>query len=188
VQRPPAISITGGLWFQATDTIHLDEGRTMRLLYTAAICCCAILAACASSGTSDTGTATAVPKIKTNPDFIATAEIDAGTFRDAYDIVQRLRPNWFTKARASSGGSLSGTQVAGASGSMSGVQPNSSNGALVVYLDNHRMGGPEALRDMSASAISSLQYMDAAAATAKLPGIGSSVISGAIVATSRVGH
>ena len=159
----------------------------MRYLYTAATCCCAILAACASSGTSgtETATGTAVAKTKTNPDFIATAEIDAGTFRDAYDIVQRLRPNWFTKARASSGGSLSGTQVAGASGSMSGVQPNSSNGALVVYLDNHRMGGPEALRDMSASAIGSLQYMDAATATAKLPGIGSSIVSGAIVATSR---
>jgi hypothetical protein len=57
-----------------------------------------------------------------------------------------------------------------------------------VYLDNARMGGPEALRDMSASSIQSLQYMDAATATAKLPGIGSSIVSGAIVATSRSGH
>ena len=160
----------------------------MRYLHTVAICCCAILAACASSGTSGGATATTAAKTKTNPDFITTAEIDAATFRDAYDVVQRLRPNWFTKARASSGGSLSGTQVAGASGSMSGVQPNSGSGALVVYLDNNRMGGPEALRDMSASAISSLQYMDASTATAKLPGIGSTIVSGAIVATSRSGR
>jgi hypothetical protein len=129
-----------------------------------------------------------VVKTKTNPDFIARSEIDAATFRDAYDIVQRLRPNWFTKSRASSAGSLSGTQVAGSSGSMSGVQPSGGGGSLVVYLDNSRMGGPEALRDMSASSISSLQYMDAATATAKLPGIGSTIVSGAIVATSRVGH
>ena len=126
----------------------------MRYLHTAAICCCAILAACASSGTSGSGTATAAAKTKTNPDFIATSEINAGTYRDAYDIVQRLRPNWFTKARASSGGGLSGTQVSGSSA----VQSGGGTG-LVVYLDNNRMGGPEALRDMSASAIGTLQYM-----------------------------
>ena len=160
----------------------------MRYLPAAAIWCSVIFTACATSGGSSGGTATAAATTKTNPDFIAKSEIDAATFRDAYDIVQRLRPNWFTKSRASSGGSLSGTQVAGSSGSMSGVQPNSGSGTLVVYLDNSRMGGPEALRDMSASSISSLQYMDAATATAKLPGIGSTIVSGAIVATSRVGH
>lgn len=155
----------------------------MRYLHTATICCCVILAACASSGTSGGGTATAAAKTKTNPDFISTSEIDAATFRDAYDIVQRLRPNWFTKARASGGGGLSGTQVSGGSA----VQSGGGTG-LVVYLDNNRMGGPEALRDMSASAIGTLQYMDAATATAKLPGIGSSIVSGAIVATSRSGR
>jgi hypothetical protein len=71
---------------------------------------------------------------------------------------------------------------------MSGVQPTSSGGGLVVYLDNTRMGGPEALRDLPATSVSSLQYMDAATATAKLPGIGSSIVTGAIVATSRTGH
>jgi hypothetical protein len=156
----------------------------MRHVNAALVCCSFILAACATSAASGTRPAAA----KTNPDFIATAEIDAGTFRDAYDIVQRLRPNWFTKARASSGGGLSGTQVSGSAGGMSGVQSSSSSAGLVVYLDNARMGGPEALRDMSASSIQSLQYMDAATATAKLPGIGSSIVSGAIVATSRSGH
>ncbi|MFL5499614.1 MAG: hypothetical protein ACJ79Q_00100 [Gemmatimonadaceae bacterium] len=160
----------------------------MRFLQTAAVCCSVLFTACATTSANGVGSSTAVAKTKTNPEFITTAEIDAATFRDAYEIVQRLRPSWFTKARASSGGSLTGTQVSGSSGGMSGVQSGGSGGTLVVYLDNTRMGGPEALRDISASAITSLQYMDAATATAKLPGIGSTVISGAIVATSRVGH
>jgi hypothetical protein len=151
---------------------------------------CLILAAvvaCASAGgTGASGTSGA--RVKSNPDVITRAEIDSGNFRDAYDVVQRLRPTWFTKARATSSGSLSGTQVTGGSGGMSGVQPTSSGGGLVVYLDNTRMGGPEALRDLPATSVSSLQYMDAATATAKLPGIGSSIVTGAIVATSRTGH
>ena len=143
------------------------------------------VAACASSGGA---AGSSNVKVKTNPDVITTAEIDAGGFRDAYDVVQRLRPTWFTKARASSSGSLSGTQVSSGSGGMGGVQPSSSGGGLVVYLDNTRMGGPEALRDLPATSINSLQYMDAATATAKLPGLGSSIITGAIVATARSGR
>jgi len=119
---------------------------------------------------------------KTNPNLITTTEIESGTFRDAYDIVQRLRPTWFTKANAS-GGTLRGTQVGGGGGTQT-----LSRNDLVVYLDNTRMGGVTALRDISASSIRSLEYMDAALATARLPGLGSSVIAGAIVATSRTGH
>jgi hypothetical protein len=145
----------------------------------------AAVVACASAGGA-AGSSGA--KAKSNSDVITTAEIDAGNFRDAYDVVQRLRPTWFTKARASSSGSLSGTQVSGSAGGMSGVQPSSGGGGLVVYLDNARMGGPEALRDLPATSISSLQYMDAATATAKLPGLGSSIITGAIVASARSGH
>ena len=150
----------------------------MRIVSAVLVCGSVLLAACATSGASGGGSGG-----KTNADLITTAEIDAGTFRDAYDIVQRLRPNWFTKARATSGGGLSGTQVSGSSAVQSG-----GGSGLVVYLDNAKMGGTETLRDMSASSIATLQYMDAATATAKLPGIGSSIVSGAIVATSRTGH
>jgi hypothetical protein len=150
----------------------------MRIVNTMLVCGSVLLTACATTGASGGGSTA-----KTNADLITTAEIDAATFRDAYDIVQRLRPNWFTKARASSAGGLSGTQVSGSSAVQSG-----GNVGLVVYLDNAKMGGTESLRDMSASSIATLQYMDAATATAKLPGIGSSIVSGAIVATSRTGH
>jgi len=106
---------------------------------------------------------------KADPDLISTAEIDSQSFRDAYDVVQRLRPNWFTRK---TGGSSA--RRMGASGS-----------GLVVYLDKSRMGGVEALRQLNTSAIESLRFMDAATATATLPGLGSSVIAGAIVAQSR---
>jgi hypothetical protein len=151
----------------------------------------ATLVACASSGgttpaAATTGTAAKAssPKVRTNPDLITKAEIDAGGYRDAYDVVQRLRPTWFTKAKSSGAQSMGGIQVSGGSG----VQSGSTGGGLLVYLGSTRMGGPEALRDIPATSISALQYMDAATATARLPGIGSTVISGAIVATSRTGQ
>ena len=106
---------------------------------------------------------------KTDPDLITTSEIDSQTFRDAYDIVQRLRPTWFTRKSGSSSARRMGTYGSG----------------LVVYLDNSRMGGVDALRQLNTSAIGSLRFMDAATATATLPGLGSSVIAGAIVARSR---
>ena len=151
----------------------------------------AAVVACASSGATSGGAApsgaakTSSPKVRTNPDLITKAEIDAGGFRDAYDVVQRLRPTWFTKAKSSSAQSMGGIQV---SGGNSGVQSSSTGAGLLVYLDNTRMGGTDALRDIPATSITALQYMDAATATARLPGIGSTVISGAIVATSRTGQ
>jgi hypothetical protein len=146
----------------------------------------AALVACASPGGATAGeTAKASsPKVRTNPDLITKAEIEAGGFRDAYDVVQRLRPTWFTKARSAGAQSMGGIQVAGGSG----VQSGSTGAGLLVYLDNTRMGGTAALRDIPATSITALQYMDAATATARLPGIGSTVISGAIVATSRSGQ
>ncbi|MFL5499183.1 MAG: hypothetical protein ACJ8AA_11585 [Gemmatimonadaceae bacterium] len=130
--------------------------------------------ACSSATNANTKT-TAAPKA--DPDVISTSEIDSQPFRDAYDIVQVLRPTWFTR------------KSAGATTRRIGVSTsNSAIGAgLVVYVDNSRMGGVEALRQLTPNSIESLRFMDAATATAKLPGIGTSVVSGAIVARSRRG-
>lgn len=117
----------------------------------------------------------AAPKV--NPDLITASEFESQSFRDAYDIVQRLRPTWFTRKSGSSTARRMGVSVS-----------NSAIGAgLVVYLDNSQLGGVDALRQLSTSAIESLQFMDAATATATLPGLGSSVISGAIVVRTRRG-
>lgn len=137
----------------------------LRLLVALPFICAAV--GCSSTGTKANTSATA----KANPDLISTAEIDSQTFRDAYDVVQRLRPNWFTRKSGSSAARRMGTSGSG----------------LVVYLDNARMGGVEALRQLNTSGIESLQFMDAAIATATLPGLGSSVISGAIVVRTRRG-
>jgi hypothetical protein len=126
---------------------------------------------CSSSGAAPTTAAgpKADPNFKADPDFIVATEFDHKGFRDAYDIVQRLRPGWFTR---NPGGSAERRMGTGGSG-------------LVVYLENARMGGVEALRQLQTGAIESLRFLDAASATARLPGLGSSVISGAIVVQSR---
>jgi hypothetical protein len=123
---------------------------------------------CSSSSGGASQTA-ATPK--TDPDLITTSEIDSQSFRDAYDIVQRLRPTWFTRK----------------SGSSSARRMGAAGSGLVVYLDNSRLGGVDALRQLNTSAIGSLRFMDAATATATLPGLGSSVIAGAIVVRTRRG-
>jgi hypothetical protein len=131
-----------------------------------ALSCSSATTAAKPSGTS-----------KVDPDVISIAEIDSQPWRDAYDIVQVLRPTWFTRK---SGGA--NTRRIGVSTS------NSAAGAgLLVYIDNSRMGGVDALRQIRPNSIESLTFMDAATATAKLPGVGMSVISGAIVARSRRG-
>ena len=108
---------------------------------------------------------------KKDPDVITAAEISSQTFRDGYDIVQRLRPTWFTrKSGASTTRRIGTSPSASATGS-----------GLLVYLDNARLGGVDALRQLSAPSIESMRFLDAATATATLPGIGSSVVSGAIV-------
>ena len=131
---------------------------------------CALAVISVTFGCSSSG---ATPKTSTgpkvDPDLIVATEFDSKGFRDAFDVVQRLRPNWFTRKSGTSSARRMGTSGSG----------------LVVYLDNARMGGVDALRQLSTGAIESLRFLDAAAATARLPGLGSSVISGAIVVQSR---
>ena len=132
--------------------------------------------ACASAGSNASGSNA---KVKEN--MIATAEFSGQNFRNAYEVVQRLRPSWLTnKANAPT---RMGMTVSG----RAGVQGDAGSG-LVVFLDNTRMGGPDALRDITSDGIGSIEYMDASMATAKLPGLGSSSVSGAIVVHSRTGN
>ncbi|SRR6266542_3595663 len=131
-----------------------------------------------SCATSPAVNQSGVTAAKVNQNLITTAEVDAATgMRDAYDLVQRLRPTWLTKERPA--GSMSGSVLG---------QTGGAGGGLLVYLDNARLGGVSALRDIPASVIGSLEFMDAATATATLPGVGSTSISGAIVVHSRVGR
>ena len=128
-----------------------------------------------SSASSGVAKSSATPK--SDPDVITTAEIDSQPWRDAYDIVQVLRPSWFSRKSGSAS-----TRRIGVSASNSAI-----GAGLLVYIDNARMGGVDALRQIRPNSIESLTFMDAATATAKLPAVGTSVITGAIVARSRRG-
>lgn len=138
---------------------------------------------CASTPAVSRSSAT----VERNPELIVTAEIEGQSFRDAYDIVQRLRPTWLTrKADAAASRRMGVTVTTSATGERGGVQSGAGAG-LLVYLDKARLGGIETLRELSPGNIKSIQFMDASAATASLPGVGSSVITGAIIVHSRTG-
>ena len=95
------------------------------------------------------------------PDVITADELAESGATDLYQAVQRLRPQWL---RASGARSLSG----GAAGT-------------VVYQNNTEMGGLDALRQLGIGFASELRYLDGSEASNTLPGLGSRLVSGAIV-------
>ena len=96
------------------------------------------LAACAS--TQDQGAST-------SPDTITRADITAyaGTYSNALQLVERLQPHWLRKR-----GRASVNTVA--------------EGDIVIYLNDVRIGGPEALREISLDGIAEIRYLNAAKA------------------------
>jgi hypothetical protein len=94
--------------------------------------------ACASSGAVTGGTGP-----------ITRAELeDHSMLRDAYEVVQRLRPSWLRSRGRSS------------------IQSSTAHLA-VVYVDNIRMGGPSSLRVVSVDAIEEIRYLGASEATTR---------------------
>lgn len=99
--------------------------------------------------------------------MIATAEIEASDARNAHELIERLRPQWLNENRG-------GTSLGGAG--MTGI---------VVYHEQSRLGGLEALRNHPLGGIKRIRFLDASTAAATLPGIGSGQVAGAIVIESR---
>jgi hypothetical protein len=119
------------------------------------------LAACASSGTSSS-----TPR--RSPDKITRSEIAASNVMNAYELIDRLRPDWF---RGRGTASISGGRI--------------SSQVVLVYLDGHRLGDLTTLRTLSVSGIDSIQWLDATRAETVLSGVGSDPIAGAIVIKSQ---
>lgn len=113
------------------------------------------LSACASSGSAGSA--------HHSSDQVTSAEIASSSATNAYELIERLRPNWL---RARSIGSIGG-------GARSQV--------IVVYLDGQRLGDLDSLRNLSAAGIISMQWLDAAKAATVLHEVGSDPIAGAIV-------
>lgn len=117
-------------------------------------------AGCASSGTP--------PATRGTRDIITRAEIDATPAHSAYELVSRLRPNWL---RATAPGSISGGAIR--------------RQVILVYLDDTRLGGIEALRTIGTLPILSIRFLEATEAGMVLRDIGSQPIAGAIVIRTR---
>jgi hypothetical protein len=133
-----------------------------RILATAML---ALAIGCASGGASG-GTA---PGPRQNSNLISTEEITDAAAANAYDLIQRLRPN-FLRTRGAVHGTPNGT-----TNKIEYVD-------LVVYLNENRLGGTDQLRQISTSDIREIRYFSASEATTKW-GTGHS--AGAIQIVSR---
>ena len=123
----------------------------------------AFLSACAStpSGTSNTRVTTH----EAAPDYITSVEVASTPVANVYDLISRLRPQWFRTQTGS-------------------IRNNTRSQVIAVYLDEVRLGDIQALRTVSTSGVESLRYYDATRAAMVLRNPGSDPIAGAIVITT----
>ena len=113
-----------------------------------------ISAACAA-GTQSEPTEGSRP----SRDLIVQTDFEGLSLGTAHDVVRQLRPLW--------------------------MQPRAVGGVReepVVYVDNMRRGGLMALREVPATAVLEIRYLDAADATTRL---GTGHRAGAILVTTR---
>jgi hypothetical protein len=92
------------------------------------------------------GQASGPRPVRTNPREISSDEIGRTRVNNAMEAVQSLRPAWLQRH-----------------GSMS----FSGDGDIAVYLNDSRMGGVDALRQLEVRSISTIRYYDATAAQAR---------------------
>jgi hypothetical protein len=97
------------------------------------------------------------------PDQVSSGEIASSGATNAYELIQRLRPNWLRSPNIGSIGGGARSQV------------------IVVYLDGQRLGDIDSLRNLSAIGITSMQWLDATKAATVLHEVGSDPIAGAII-------
>lgn len=127
----------------------------------------ALLALAACSSTSNS-------RQRGSGDVITMEEIQAvlGTSRTAYDVVARLQPRWLEKRS---------TSALPTRPSSTEARVAQDTGDIVVYLNNQRYGGPQALRDLSAEAVAEMRYLGPAEAAR----FGTGHQHGAILVTTR---
>jgi hypothetical protein len=126
-----------------------------RFLAVSRLAAVAAFIACASAG----GTSGA----RGRSDFITQADIATSGTSNAWDLINRLRPNWLKAQPIGSIGGGAHTQV------------------VAVYLDGQRFGDITSLRTLSTTGIRSAQWLDSARAATVMPDPGSDPIAGAIV-------
>jgi hypothetical protein len=128
-----------------------------------------LAAGCASSGASGAPAATAAGSAaqqsrgtqRSSRDLITAEELATVDVQNAYQAVQRLRPNFLQRR-----GTTSMTQQAD----------------IVVYVDNNRMGGPTTLQQIPTNEVKEIRYLSATDATQRY---GTGHAAGAIVVTRK---
>jgi hypothetical protein len=100
----------------------------------------------------------------TSQNELTSDQIRASGGVDAWEVIQRTRPLWLRTRSASSVNA-----------------PNT----VLVYQNDTRLGGIDALRGYPLDAIVKITYLSASEAANKLPGTGSTVVDGAIVIHTR---
>jgi hypothetical protein len=120
-----------------------------------------MLAACASGGSGGGGN-TGAPRA--SRDLIVLSEIEGVEVTNAFELIQRLRPEML---RARSGGGFTSTPTA------------------VVYLDGVRHGDLSSLNSVPKDIIREVRYINAADATTRF---GTGHTGGAILITTRRGN
>jgi hypothetical protein len=112
-------------------------------------------AACASSGAQ---------KSSGSPDKLTKAEIEATNTTSAYDVVNRLRPNWLRPA---------GMTMTGLS--------NSGSQMVTVYVDNQALGGVETLRSITTASVLSMEFLTPTRAANVVSNIPNGVVTAVIL-------
>lgn len=80
------------------------------------------------------------PVERTNPNVISALEIQTAAAANAFELVSGLRPRWLYKR---------------------GPQSIAGESDIMVYIGSARLGGVPALREIPASTLESLEYLDA---------------------------
>lgn len=133
--------------------VHAMRFRARRSLLLFFLSAAAACSNATSGGPSSSGTR----------DLLTLDQIQETRLASAFEVVQRLRPNWL-RMRA--------TTVPG------GGEPLE----ISVYVDNVRFGGVEALRGMSTESVERMQWIDGPSATQRW---GTGNAAGAILVTTR---
>ena len=110
----------------------------------AALVMMALATACASGGTAPS---------KQNQNVISMDEITESAAANAYDLIQRLRPNYL-RTRGAVHGTPEGKNK---------LEPVD----VVVYLNENRLGASDQLRQISTLDIREIRYFSASEATTK---------------------
>jgi outer membrane cobalamin receptor len=114
-----------------------------------------------------TTTASTASAKKSGPNLITYADIQKQDFRNAQEVVQRLRPQW-----------LRGR------GSVSLNDRNGESTLPLVYIDGVKYGTLETLNQIPVTQINELQYINASDATTRW---GTGLPGGVILVTSKGG-